>query len=77
MRTFIQRHIDDVKYALGGGGFTFIGTRVWEDWVYPITITIIGALVSLLIGHFGRRVLNTWQYKKDVFKEKVRSNGKG
>jgi hypothetical protein len=77
MKAFIQRYIDEIKYALGGGGLGFIGTRLWEDWVYPILITIVCALFSLIIGHFGKRAMNSWQYKKDVFKTKVKQNGEG
>lgn len=71
MRTFIQRHIEEIKYTLGGGGIGFIGSKLWMDWVQPVLITIICAVISLLIGHFGKKFLNRKQYQ-----ERFKSNGK-
>ena len=71
MKAFIQKNIEEVRYTLGGGLTGFIGSTFWKDWAQPVAVTIICAVISVLIGHFGKRFLNRKKYDTHY-----KSNGK-
>lgn len=61
MKAFIHKYSIEFLNAIGGGVIGFIGSQLYKDWVQPVLLTIICAVISLLIGHFGKKLLNKWK----------------
>lgn len=57
MKQLIQKYTLEFYNAIGGGVLGYIGSKIFETWIQPILITAICAIISLLISHYGKRIL--------------------
>lgn len=54
---FVQKHSEETAGTASAGVGGFYAARVYEDWVRPILLAAVCALVGLLVTHFGKKLL--------------------
>lgn len=53
----LKKHIEEIIGTLLGGSAGMISQSVYDDWIRPILVSAICAVIGLLITHFGKQIL--------------------
>lgn len=73
----MKKHLQDIIGAITGGVTGFISSGFYETWIQPMILAAVCALIGLLITHYGRRLLNSFDNWRVIRKlGKYRDNGK-
>lgn len=70
----MRKHIEEIAGTIIGGVTGFITQPLYDDWIKPIILTIICSLIGLFISHYGKKILNSWEYNKKL--PRFKKNGK-
>ena len=57
----MKKHFDDFMGACIGGVSGFIANGFYKDWVQPVIVSAICALIGLIVTHYGKKLLNKWK----------------
>ena len=67
----------DVFGAVTGGITGFISAGFYQTWIQPMILAGVCALIGLVITHYGRRLLHSFDNWRTIRKlGKYRENGK-
>lgn len=71
---YVQKNFLEIWNTFTGGAIGWAGSSLFKEWIQPVLLTIICAVISLLIGHFGK--LHLEKRSKAKQSARIKSNGK-
>lgn len=73
----MKKNLQDIFGTLIGWVTGFISSGFYETWIQPMVISAVCALIGLIVTHYGRRILNSWDNWRNIKKlDKYKSNGR-
>lgn len=64
----MKKNVQDIIGSAISGIAGFISSNFYETWVQPMILAAVCALIGLVITHYGRRCLNSFDNWRTIRK---------
>lgn len=56
----MRKHFQELFGTVVGGVTGWVTSGIYKDWIQPIILSAVCAVVGLLVTHYGKKILNKW-----------------
>lgn len=57
----MKRHFQEYLGTAIGGVTGWISQGVYKDWIQPVILSAVCALIGLLVTHYGKKLIAKWR----------------